>query len=234
MSSDFRGGGVLYVLATPIGNLKDITLRALEALKEADYVLSEDTRTIKKLLSAYEISARAVSYHQHSSDEKISALAGLLLEGNKLVLVTEAGTPCISDPGDTLIKKARSLGAPVIPLPGPSAVIAALSVSGFSGHNFYFAGFLPSTGKKLRRKIRDFEFLKTLIIFYDSPFRIKDTLNELFAIMGDKNIFIAREMTKLFEEYRLTSLAAMSADFNMEEKGEFTVIIDNYEKDTDA
>ncbi|MFA6296410.1 MAG: 16S rRNA (cytidine(1402)-2'-O)-methyltransferase [Patescibacteria group bacterium] len=215
---------MLYVVGTPIGNLKDITLRALEILKSVDLIACEDTRVTSKLLARYEISKTLISYHQYSKLQKIDLLINELKNGKNIALVSDAGTPTISDPGDVLVNEAYKNNIKVISIPGVSACISAISISGFNTNEFVFLGFLPK--KKGRETMfKSLQTEKRLIIFYESPFRIKKTLNDILEKLGDKEVFVARELTKMFEEvYRGKVSEIMD---KVKEKGEFVVVIKN-------
>ena len=227
--------GTLSVVATPIGNLEDITLRALRILKEADLVLCEDTRVTKKLLSHFDIHVSTQSFHAHSALSKIEHIIGLLEEGKKLVLVTDAGTPAISDPGSLLVEKVREqLGdsVKIEAIPGPSALTAALSIAGVPISDFVFLGFLPH--KKGRETLfKEIAVSERAIVFYESPHRILKTLESLvkhFDIVGQSGrmVSIAREITKIYEEVlRGTPSQLLSIFTEHEEKvrGEFVVIV---------
>jgi 16S rRNA (cytidine1402-2'-O)-methyltransferase len=222
----------LYIVATPIGNLKDITLRAIEVLKEVDFILAEDTRKTKILLDHYQIEKPLISYHQHSRLEKINQIINLLKAGKNLALVSEAGTPGISDPGNKLIEKViESLGnkVEIIPIPGPSALTCAASISGFPMDKFLFLGFLPS--KRKRKKFFE-EIVKSKypVILYESPYRILKTLKELheakMKLNKELNIVVCRELTKKFETiYRGTIEEVAEKIKNDKIKGEFVIII---------
>jgi 16S rRNA (cytidine1402-2'-O)-methyltransferase len=222
----------LYIVATPIGNLKDITLRAIEILKEVDFVLAEDTRKTKILLDHYQIEKPLISYHQHSKLEKIDQIINLLKEGKNLALVSEAGTPGISDPGNKLIEKViESLGnkVKIIPIPGPSALTCAASISGFPMDKFLFLGFLPS--KRKRKKFFE-KIIKSRypVILYESPYRILKTLKELheakIKLNTELNIVVCRELTKKFETiYRGKIKEVVEKIKNDKIKGEFVIII---------
>jgi len=224
--------GILYIIATPIGNLGDITLRALETLKAVDAILCEDTRRTKILLDHYNIKKPLISYHQHSRLTKIDLVIKKLKNGEKLALVSDAGTPGISDPGNELIGQIVKLSdgqIEIIPIPGPSAITAALSVSGFDCSKFLFLGFLPK--KKGRQTIlhnlaRD-PFDNLTIIFYESPFRIGKTLGELIGFFGEeRKAVVMRELTKKFEEIKRGSLKSLAKYFLLKKfKGEFVVVI---------
>lgn len=191
---------MLYLIATPIGNLKDITLRALETLKEVDYIAAEDTRHSGILLKHYDIQTSVLSFHSHSGDAKLDKIIGLLKDGKKIALITDAGTPGISDPAYTLVQAALENQIEISPLPGPTAFLPALVASGMHTHQFVYLGFLPL--KKGRRKlIESLTQEKRTVVFYESPHRILKTLKQLHEILGDRPIVIARELTKIHEEF---------------------------------
>ena len=198
-----KGGqakGILYVVSTPIGNLDDITLRALRTLRDVDLIAAEDTRRTRKLLSRFDIHTPLVSYFEHNEFKRMDKLLSHLKGGKDIALVSDAGTPGISDPGYRLIQEAIKRGVPVIPIPGPSAAIAALSVAGLPTDSFTFIGFLPKKGgkrKKLLDKMADSSWTS---ILYESPHRLMKTLGELLAACGDRQIVVTRELTKAFEE----------------------------------
>jgi len=225
----------LFIVATPIGNLEDISLRALRILKEVDIVLCEDTRKTKKLLSHYDIKTSVLSYHQHSQIKKVNYIADLLEKGKNLALVSDAGTPGISDPGNKLIELLvkKNIDLAIVPIPGPSALIAAASVSGFPMDKFTFSGFPPN--KKKRNKFfeelfRQLADSKLPVIFYESPYRIIKTLEEMNNKFQEKNckaqIMVCRELTKKFETiYRGTIEEVIKNIKDDKIKGEFTVIV---------
>ena len=229
--------GILYIVATPIGNLEDITLRALKILKEADLILAEDTRVTKKLLIRYDIDKSIMSYHQHSSDEKKLQILSELLNGKNIALVSDAGTPGISDPGneliDFLLEKEPSIK--IIPIPGASAITTALSVCGFRADKFIFLGFLP---KKKKNKL--YEWLKEspsassgrtiTFAFYESPHRLLKTLGELKDRFGeDKRVLVARELTKLYETLYRGKIDEIIERLSGEKiKGEIVIIVEGY------
>lgn len=222
--------GTLYIVATPIGNLEDMTLRGLRVLGEVDCILCEDTRTTKKLLDKYDIKTKTMSYHAHSTGAKESAIIKMLDEGKDLALVSDAGTPCISDPGVLLVAQVRKhFGdeARVIPIPGPSALISALSACGYSSAEFTFLGFLPH--KKGRETIfKEISGTKHLVVFYESTHRILKTLSSLSAHIGDREVMIARELTKQFEEFKngtASELLKYFEDNKDKQRGEFVVIV---------
>lgn len=220
--------GTLYVVATPIGNLEDMTLRASKVLKEVDYVLTEDTRVTTKLLMHYGIDTHVLSYHQHSSDAKKLEILKLLQEGKDLALVTDAGTPGISDPGNELIDflLAQDVSIKIVPVPGASALTATLSVCGFRADKFIFVGFLP---KKKRQKL--FTWLKEskmTFAFFDSPFRLHKTLLDLKEHFGGEvRILIAREITKMYETLYRGILSDIENSLPKNIKGEVVVVVEN-------
>lgn len=219
--------GILYVVATPIGNLKDITLRALEVLREVDLVACEDTRVTKKLLDHYQIDKKLISYHQHSRVSKIDYIVNLLKEGKTVAMVSDAGTPSISDPGRKLVSEVEKVeGIKVIPIPGPSAIISALSVSGVNADKFVFLGFLPT--KKGRETIfKEIKGEEKTVVFYESVHRILKTLERLNV--GARRVVVCRELTKIFEEIiKGTKEEVLNYFKNNKDKikGEFVVIIE--------
>lgn len=216
---------MLYIVATPIGNLEDITLRAIRTLKEVDYIAAEDTRHSKILFDKYEIRKPTISFHAWSDDRKLQELIGLLKEGKNIALISDAGTPGISDPGYVLIKEAIAEGIQVVPIPGPSAFLTALAASGLPTHHFLYLGFLPM--KKGRQTLLKFlQQEERTIVFYESPHRILKTLAELVTYFGDRPIVIARELTKIYEEFfRGTAQEALQHFQQKQPKGEFVIMI---------
>jgi 16S rRNA (cytidine1402-2'-O)-methyltransferase len=237
-TSDHRGdndepiggasGATLYLVATPIGNLEDITLRALRVLKEVDVIACEDTRQTQKLLSHYRIQTRTVSYHEHNEMTKAAELVVDLEGGAKIALVTDAGMPGISDPGFRLIALAIRHHVPVVPIPGASAFLAALVASGLPTDSFRFSGFLPAKSgqrRKLLESVRDSERTQ---VFYEAPHRLLETLTDVIEVMGtDRHIVVAREVTKLHEEFLRGRAAEVMEQLKSrgEVKGEITLLI---------
>lgn len=218
--------GILYVVATPIGNLGDMTRRAIDVLSDVDVIASEDTRVTRRLLSHFDIENRCVSYHDNNEQYRSEELVRSLIDGNSVALVSDAGTPCISDPGYRVVNLAKQSGIEVVSVPGPSAVTAALSISGLPTDHFFFEGFLP---KKKGRQTR-FQFLSSLeasIVVYESPMRIIKTLNDISTFMGDTRIVsVCREITKKFEEAFMGTIGDAIAYFSQKNpKGEFVIII---------
>lgn len=221
-----KSQGVLYVVATPIGNLGDITHRALEVLREADLICAEDTRTTIKLLSRYKISTPQTSFFEHSTKSKLRRLVDALKEGKSLALVSESGTPTISDPGCALVAAAVEAGVSVVSVPGPTALAAAVSLSGFPADAFVFLGFLPRAASKQRKLVESLGPHPRLLVFYESPRRVRKTLANLATIIGDSPACVVREATKKFEE-TIRGTVAELADSLPETglKGEVTVVI---------
>lgn len=221
------GRGTLYLCATPIGNLEDITFRAVRILREVDMIAAEDTRRTRKLLSHYDIHTPLTSYNEHNHKQKSGYLLGLLEEGKDIALVSDAGLPGISDPGEVLVREALMRKVNVTPLPGPNAALAALVVSGLSTGAFVFEGFLPSARKAKRDKLKSLAGEKRTLIFYESPHRLRETLIEIYRILGNRQIAVARELTKKFEEVLRGNVREMVEFFTTNEpKGEFTLVLE--------
>src|SRR5215468_2052063 len=201
--------GCLYLVGTPIGNLEDITLRALRVLKESDQIAAEDTRHTQKLLTHYEISRPLVSYHEHNEMTRAPELLIALEQGAKIALVSDAGMPLVSDPGHRLVTLCLRHQIPVIPVPGPSALLAALSASGLPNEEFLFVGFLPARSSERRRALERLRIEDRTIIFYEAPHRLDESIADALEILGDRPACIAREVTKIHEEFRRGSLAEL-------------------------
>ena len=217
--------GNLYVVATPIGNLEDITLRAIKKLKEVDLIAAEDTRHTLKLLNHLEITKPMISYHRHNEEIRCENLIKELKEGKNIALVSDAGTPGICDPGEEIIKKCIEEDIKVIPLPGACAMINALIASGISTKEFSFLGFLPLNKKNRKEKIEEIKNSNKTIIIYEAPHKLKNTLNDLSSILEDRKIVLARELTKIHEEYiRGTINELIEKSENL--KGEIVLIIE--------
>jgi 16S rRNA (cytidine1402-2'-O)-methyltransferase len=218
---------MLHVLATPIGNLEDLSARALRILREADAVVSEDTRTTLKLLTHHGIRKPVIAYFQHSPPRRLEEILERLRRGSSVALVTEAGTPGLSDPGARLVDAALREGIRVVPVPGPSAVAAAAAVCGFDADRFHFAGFLPRKGGKRRKALQRLAPLDCTLIFFESPHRIGETLEDMAAVLGDRRLTLCRELTKAHEEVRRTTLAKAAERYRTEEpRGEFTLAVE--------
>lgn len=217
--------GILYVVATPIGNLDDITVRAIKTLKEVDYIAAEDTRRTLKLLNHLEISKPLISYHRHNEEIKSDFLIHKLEEGKNIALVSDAGTPGICDPGEEIIKKCIEENIEVVPIPGACAMINALICSGIDTKEFIFLGFLPLNKKLRKEKLEEIEKAQKTIIIYEAPHKLKDTLLDLVDILGDRNITIARELTKIHEEFIRGKVKELLEIFQAP-KGELVLIIE--------
>jgi 16S rRNA (cytidine1402-2'-O)-methyltransferase len=218
--------GILYVVSVPIGNLEDITLRALRILKEVDFIAAEDTRHTRKLLSHYDIHTPMVSYHEHNESQMDKLLLAKLGSGNNIAIVPDSGTPVVSDPGYTIINACIAENIKVVPIPGPSSILASVIVSGFPLHNFVYEGFLPS--KRLRRikKLKALSDEKRTIVFFESPHRLTKSLNDMLEIFGDRDIVVANDVTKMFEEiYRGLISEAIQKYSESTPKGEFTLVV---------
>jgi 16S rRNA (cytidine1402-2'-O)-methyltransferase len=218
--------GTLFVVATPIGNLEDITLRALRVLREADLVAAEDTRRTRSLLEAYGVRVPVVSYYEQNQARRGPELLRRLQAGARIALVTDAGTPGVSDPGFRLVRLCHEAKVPVVPIPGASAVITALSAAGVPGDRFVFEGFLPpKPGRRLAR-LRALHALDRPVILYESPYRVLATLVAIEAVFGEAEVVLARELTKRFEEFRRGTAAALRAALGGAEiRGEVTLIV---------
>jgi 16S rRNA (cytidine1402-2'-O)-methyltransferase len=201
--------GTLYIVATPIGNLEDITFRAVRILKEVDLIAAEDTRHSRKLLTHFGISKPLTSYFDHNKNIKGSYILDKLREGLSVALISDAGTPCISDPGYQLVRDAVAAGIPVAPVPGPSAVLAALSAAGLPTDRFAFEGFLPNRQGKRRERLLSLVGEERVLVFYESPNRLQAALADLLEVMGNREVVIARELTKIYEEFIRGAAAEM-------------------------
>jgi 16S rRNA (cytidine1402-2'-O)-methyltransferase len=219
--------GLLWIVATPIGNLEDITLRALRVLREADCVLAEDTRRTKTLLAHHGIPTALGSLHAHSSDARVLGLADELAAGKRFALVTDAGTPLVSDPGSALVRAALERDVRVEAIPGASAVITALCVAGLRADHFSFVGFLPRSGKRRREALQDLARSKLSTVLFEAPNRVSDTLQDLREACGDtRRAALCRELTKLHEEVARGSLAELAQHFQEAPRGEITLVVE--------
>ena len=217
--------GQLFVVGTPIGNLEDITLRAISTLQNVDTILAEDTRNSKKLLDAHNIDTKMMSYHDHSSEKEIKKIVNLLLEGQDLALISDAGTPTISDPGYGLIRDCIKNDISIVPIPGASSITAAMSVSGLPSDSFTFIGFLPQKKGRLK-KINQLKELDNTIILFESPYRLEKTLNQLLEHLGNRSVVVGRELTKLYEEVIRGNLNDVIMHFSKSKiKGEIVIMI---------
>jgi 16S rRNA (cytidine1402-2'-O)-methyltransferase len=218
--------GVLYIVATPIGNLEDVTLRALRVLKEVDLIAAEDTRHTQKLLGHYDIRTPLTSYHEHNERTKAHSLVERLLQGRNIALVTDAGVPAISDPGYRIVVEAISAGIQVTPIPGPSALTAVLSVSGLPTDRFVFEGFLPAKKKPRRDRLDTLRGEMRTIVCFEAPHRLLESLRDIHELLGDREVMVAREVSKVYEEF-LRGLAGELIDklAGREIRGEVTLVI---------
>ena len=221
-----KDGGILYICGTPIGNLEDITLRALKILKEVKLIAAEDTRHTKKLLNHYQINTKITSYYEYNKFKKAPYLVEILKNGQDIALVSDAGMPGISDPGYVFINLALKNNIKIIPVPGVSALITALIVSGLPTDKFVFEGFLPRKIKERKRYFKSIENEERTVIFYETPHRLKRALKDMLEIWGDRKIVIARELTKMYEEIIRGKLSQVLTEISTKEiKGEITLIV---------
>jgi 16S rRNA (cytidine1402-2'-O)-methyltransferase len=220
--------GTLYVVATPIGNLEDITHRALRVLREVDIIACEDTRHTRKLLSHYGITTKTISYHDHNERERTVELLQTLASGSNVAIVSDAGTPSISDPGFRLVNEASAQGIQIVALPGPTALIAALVASGLPTDEFFFAGFLPARSGARRTRLAELREVPATLIFYEAPHRIATTLRDAREILGERQAVVARELTKIHEEIARARLSELAEQFGSGERarGEIVLLID--------
>ena len=226
--------GILYVVSTPLGNLEDITLRALRVLKEVDLIAAESVEHSRVLCSRYGIRTKLIRYNQHNQKAKTPELISRLKTGLRIALVTNAGTPGVSDPGVYLVSSAIQEKVRVIPVPGPSAVTSALSVSGMRGERFLFWGFLPPTPSKRRKELRTLASFNHSIVFFEAPHRLREMLVELAEIFGDRPIILARELTKVFEEVTRAPASSILENITDDQiRGEYTLVVEGKRKEND-
>ena len=218
--------GVLYIVATPIGNLEDITLRALRVLREVDLIAAEDTRQTRKLLEHYGIATRLTSYYDQVEAARASLLVKQLKSGKNLALVSDAGTPTLSDPGFRLVQEAVRAAIRVVPVPGPSALTAVLSVSGLATDRFVFEGFLPAKRRERREKLQRLREEERTLVFYEAPHRLKETLEDMTELLGDREVVLGREVTKVYEEFVRGRLSGITVEIGGEKlRGEITMVV---------
>jgi 16S rRNA (cytidine1402-2'-O)-methyltransferase len=216
--------GTLFVVATPIGNLEDVTLRALRVMREVSLIAAEDTRRTARLLQHYSISTRTTSLHEHNERSKTPSLIARLAAGESIALVSDAGTPVVSDPGSHLVAAAHEAGIKVEPIPGPSAALAALSASGLAGHGFIFAGFPPNRSKARQAWLEKLADESRVLIFYEAPHRIRATLEDMLTALGDRTVALGRELTKMHEQLVVRPISGHLEELK-EERGEFTLVV---------
>ena len=225
MTNDLRG--TLYLVATPIGNLADITHRALDILRNVAVIACEDTRHTRKLLQHYGLSTKTISYHEHNEQQRAHELVQKLQEGNDVAVVSDAGTPSISDPGFRLVRAAIENDVAVVPVPGPSALISALVAAGLPTDEFFFGGFLPAKANARRARFTELKSVPGTLVFYEAPHRLVETLNDALEVLGEREAVVARELTKLHEEIRRGRLSELAKHYGTEEpRGEIVLLID--------
>jgi 16S rRNA (cytidine1402-2'-O)-methyltransferase len=220
--------GTLYLVATPIGNLADITHRALQILNDVDLIACEDTRHTHKLLNHYGLSTKTISYHEHNEQKRATELIDRLKQGTNIAVVSDAGTPSISDPGFRLVRAAIENDITIVPIPGPSALITALIAAGLPTDEFFFAGFLPARANARRARLSELQSVPGTLIFYEAPHRLAQTLKDAYEILGEREAVVARELTKLHEEIRRGRLSELTTDYTekTDARGEIVVLID--------
>jgi 16S rRNA (cytidine1402-2'-O)-methyltransferase len=219
--------GKLLLVPTPIGNLDDMTFRAIKELKEADLIAAEDTRQTRKLCNYFEIDKPLVSYHEHNKRESGQKLIAQIMEGKTVALVSDAGMPCISDPGQELVQQCVEEQITVIPLPGANAALTALIASGISTDQFLFYGFLPRSKKDKRKQLEHMRYIRETIIFYESPHRLKETVKVMSDVFGDRRMSISRELTKKFEEFTRGSIdELLKFVTDNDARGEYCIIVE--------
>ena len=227
MSLSDKSPGTLYIVSTPIGNLEDITLRSLRVLKEVDLIAAEDTRRTRRLLTHYGIHKPLISYHEYNRRMRERTLLLELREGKSIALVTDAGTPGISDPGEELVRRAIQENIPLVPVPGPAALVAALSISGLPTESFLFYGFLPSKAAARKKWLTSLKDRPETLVFYESPRRLGSLLENAAQVLGDRRVAVAREMTKVYEEVFRGTISEVLDQLGEEDvKGEVTVILE--------
>jgi 16S rRNA (cytidine1402-2'-O)-methyltransferase len=226
--ADVSAKGTLYLVATPIGNLEDVTRRALRVLSEVSVVACEDTRHTRRLLERFQIGTKTVSYHEHNEQERAAELCSLLEAGESVALVSDAGTPAVSDPGYRVVRAAVERGLPVVPVPGPSALVSALIASGLPTDSFYFGGFLPARPHARRLRFEEVKNLQATLVFYETPHRIAQSLADAREVLGERAGAVARELTKVHEEFVRGTLGELVEHFSAEgaARGEMVLVID--------
>jgi len=219
--------GVLYLVATPIGNLGDITARAVQTLRDADFIAAEDTRVTRKLLEHFKIKNQLTSYHEHNRRESGERILARILAGENCALVTDAGTPGISDPGEALVQLCVKAGARLVSIPGPCAAISALALSGLMSGRFTFEGFLSTSRKSRFEHLRELSTEKRTMVFFEAPHKLKRTLDDMLEVFGDRRISLSRELTKIYEETLRFTLSEAVVHFNEQSpRGEFVLVVE--------
>jgi 16S rRNA (cytidine1402-2'-O)-methyltransferase len=224
--------GTLYLVATPIGNLQDMSFRAIETLRAVDLIACEDTRHSRKLLTHHGISNKLVSYHEHNEAKRIDEFVEHLEDGKSIAIISDAGTPAINDPGFAMVEKAHEIGVVVVPIPGPVAFVNAAIVSSLPMDSLFFGGFLPSKKGERRKRLEEVKYIPATLIFYESPHRLDKSLLDCLEVLGDRRAAVVRELTKHYEEVIRGSLSALSKRYSTAiSKGEFVLVIDKAGKD---
>ena len=227
--------GTLYLVPTPIGNLEDITERAVEILKKADVIAAEDTRHTRILLDHLGIAGHPISYHEHNKETAGPKLIEMLLEGKSVAQVSDAGMPVISDPGADLVRLALEAHVPIVPLPGPNAALTALVASGLDARQFAFIGFLPKITAKQKKLLSDMSRVPVTLIFYEAPHRLKDTMDTLLKYLGNRKAVTARELTKKFETFRRGTLQELRAELDENDpRGEYVILVEGWNEDMET
>lgn len=227
--------GTLYLVATPIGNLQDMTFRAIETLRDVDLIACEDTRHTRKLLNHFQIAAKLISFHEHNEAERAVELGRQLSEGSSIAVVTDAGTPAINDPGARLVRTAIELGVRVVPIPGAVAFVNALVASGLPADSVFFGGFLPSKKGERRKRLDAVKDIPATLTFYETPHRIAAALSDCLDILGDRQAAVGRELTKLHEEVVRGSISSLARHFSSaNSRGEFVLVIDRADENARA
>jgi 16S rRNA (cytidine1402-2'-O)-methyltransferase len=224
--------GTLYLVATPIGNLKDITYRAVEVLRAVDAIACEDTRHTRKLLNHLGIGGRLVSYHEHNEADRAETLVEMLEQGMSVAVVSDAGTPGVSDPAFRIVTRAIEIGATVVPIPGPVAFVNGLVASGLPAVGVFFGGFLPSRKTERRRRLREVAAIPGTLAFYESPRRLSTALLDCLEILGDRRAAVARELTKLHEQFHRGTLSTLAREFDAHARGEIVLLIERGDERT--
>lgn len=221
--------GTLYLVATPIGNLKDITLRAIDVLREVDVIACEDTRHTRKLLSALDIVTKLISYHEHNEAGRAAEIVELITSGQNVAVVSDAGTPGINDPGFRVVRAAAEAGISIVPIPGPAAFVNAAVVSGLATDSIFFGGFLPSKKQARQKRLKEVREIPATLVFYETPHRLLRSLEDCIEVLGDRKASVSRELTKLHEETIRGRLSDIRSHFEMSPpRGEFVICIEHF------
>lgn len=217
--------GKLYIVATPIGNLEDISVRALETLKNSEVILAEDTRELDKISKKYLLNLSSISYTDQKHSDLLEYLINTIQNGKDISLISDSGTPVISDPGFLLVREFRRLNFDVISIPGPSAVISALSISGLPADKFSFLGFMPKSGTKISKILSQYKDIDTTLIIYESPYRLKKTLEVIQKTLGDRTVCIAKDLTRKFESVTISACSDIIRSYNFVNKGAYVILV---------